>query len=106
MVNNQETEYVCYTCETNSNIEKVAQREEETPRDKPVWINIRSRKTKKGVGLCFTKNSIFFNYHLRDDIDHDWGNVAQMEKQLEDEKALEKLAKELDAEKKTQKIEA
>ena len=89
MVNNQEHEYVCYTCSTNSNIEAVAQREEQTPLNKSVWINIRSRRTKKGVGICFTKNSIIYDYHLRDDINHDWGNVAVLEEQLEQEKILE-----------------
>lgn len=95
MINNQENEFVCYTCATNKEIEKVAQREEETPLNKSVWINIRSRRTMKGVGLCFTKNSIFYAYHMRDDIDHDWGNVAQMEEQFFKEKALEEAKQKL-----------
>ncbi len=95
MVHNQEHEYVCFTCATNKDLEPVIQRELETPQNKAVWIDIRKRRTFKGLGLCFTKNSIFYEYHLRDDVDHQWFNLAQMEDALEKEKEEEKLKSEL-----------
>lgn len=81
----QDNEFVCFTCASNKNIEAVDQAERNTPLNKHVWINLRSRRTNK-VGLCFTKDSIMYFMHIEKFDHHDWFNVGQEERRLEQEK--------------------
>ena len=85
----QDNEFVCFSCATNKNIEAVDQRERNTPLNSPVWIDLRSRRTNKGVGLNFTKNSILYSMHVDKFKSHDWFNLGEVERKLEIEKQFQ-----------------
>jgi hypothetical protein len=88
MLNLQENEFFCNTCQSNHKLDKVIEYEKTAPNS---WIPMNLRRTKK-IGFIFTKGSVMYQAHIEKFNHHDWGNVALLEQQIEAEKQAEKEA--------------
>lgn len=82
-MNMQENEYFCNTCQSNHKLDKVIEYEQQAPNS---YIPMKLRRTKK-IGFIFTKESVMYQMHIEKFNHHDWGNVALLEAQIEQEKA-------------------
>lgn len=74
MINLQENEFICLSCKSNNDLTNVIEFEQT---HKTSFIPMQLRRTS-GIGLIFTKDSIFYNYHVNHGKDHFWGNYEKM----------------------------
>jgi len=82
MTNNQENEYICSTCKSNMNLEKVIEFEKN---QNTSFIPLKIRRTKN-IGFIFTKDSVLFHLHTTHFTHHNWGKLSEIEEKLAEEK--------------------